>query len=105
MLVGLISGGGIGTSINTYLGSTIRSLRQMLQDLTTTQLQNLFDLLSERIQSIVRNIESVYNIASLSLISLIEIYGSDRQVQLNIIQTITDFLVGIHGSRLNRIEG
>lgn len=101
----MVSGGSIGSTINAYMGSTIRSLRQMLQDLTIPQLQNLFALLLEAILSVVISIESTHNNASLSLTTLIERYSSDRLVRVNIIQTITDFLVNIHGNRLSRIEG
>lgn len=87
------------------MGQTIRSLRDLIQELNTTQLTILFALLFEGIQSTVRNtIDQAITFTSLSLENILQRYGNNALVQSNIIQTITNFLSGIYGNGLRRIE-
>lgn len=99
LLIGFVSGGGIGTSINSYIGRQIVTLRQLIQQLSTTQLETLFVLLTEGIQMIVVNLRDQV-IENLHLTNILEMFGGNLEFRSNILQIITNFFNSIHGNRL-----
>ncbi|XP_060868143.1 protein C19orf12 homolog [Metopolophium dirhodum] len=95
--IGLLVGGGIGYQINNLLIPRIRNVGNMLRELATDQLRNLFDLLISGIQNTVFTVLRQIVNQNLDLTDLLERFGGNSDVQMNIIQTLINFFNGIHG--------
>jgi len=98
---GLLIGGSIGSGLSSYFGRKIVTLRQMIQELSTTQLQTLFALLSEAIISIVVTVLNRRVDNNSHLANLLEMFGGNSVVRSRVLQILTDFFISIHGDRLN----
>ncbi|XP_025205712.1 uncharacterized protein LOC112602011 [Melanaphis sacchari] len=101
---GIVVGGGIGHQINNFLLPSIRNVGNMLRELHTEQLQNLFDLLISRIQNIVSTILDQIVNQNQSLTDLLERFGNNSEVRMVIIQTLINFFSGIHGGNMRLVN-
>jgi len=93
----VISGGSIGYQINNFLIPRIRNVGNMLRDLATDHLRTLFDLLISGIQNTVSTVLGQIVNQNLYITDLLERYGGNSDVRMNMIQTLINFFNGIHG--------
>jgi len=99
----VISGGGIGHQINNLLLPSIRNVADMLRELGTDQLRNLFNLLISGIQNTISTVMGQTVNQNLYLTDLLERFGSNVEVRMNMIQTLINFLSSIHGSNYRQV--
>jgi len=99
----VISGGGIGYHINNSLIPRIRNVGNMIRELATDHLRNLFDLLISGIQNTVFTVLGQIENQNLDLIDLLERFGGNSDVRMNMIQTLINFFSGIHGSTFRQV--
>ncbi|KAL5242573.1 hypothetical protein ACI65C_009983 [Semiaphis heraclei] len=98
---GVLIGGGIGSQINTLLIPRIRNVGNMLRELATDQLRNLFDLLTRAIQNTVSDV--LRQRGNQNLTALLDRFGSNSDVQMTIIQTLLNFFSGIHSGTFRQV--
>jgi len=75
----------------------------MLRELATDQLRNLINLLISGIQNTVSTDRSHNVNQNLSLAELLEMFASDSNVRMNIIQTFINFFGGIYGGTFHQV--
>ncbi|XP_001950186.1 uncharacterized protein LOC100159944 [Acyrthosiphon pisum] len=100
---GLLVGGGIGYQINNLLIPRIRNVGNMLRELATDHLRSLFDLLISGIQNTVSSVLGQMVNRNLYLTDLLERYGGNSDVRMNMIQTLINFFNGIHGGTFRQV--
>ncbi|XP_025423274.1 uncharacterized protein LOC112692725 isoform X2 [Sipha flava] len=93
--VGIIIGGIIAGQISTYIGYAIVILKQVIQQLNFSLIQNMCTLLWEGIKKLLnRNIH---------LAELLEIFNQSS-VRLHFLEIITNILKSNHDDRIRQIE-
>jgi len=70
----------------------------MLRELTTNQLQNLFDLLIIGIQTTVSNVLGQIVNRNIHLTDLLNRFGRNTEVRMNMIETLISFFNSIHNN-------
>jgi len=70
----------------------------MLRELTTNQLQNLFDLLIIGIQTTVSNVLGQIVNRNIHLTDLLNRFGRNTEVRMNMIETLICFFNSIHSN-------
>ncbi|XP_026819911.1 uncharacterized protein LOC113558614 isoform X2 [Rhopalosiphum maidis] len=101
--LGTLVGGGIGHQINSLLLPSIRNIADMLRELGTDQLQDLFNLLISEIQKTISTVMCQIVNQNLYLTDLLERFGSNIEVRMNIIQTLINFFSSIHGGNYRQV--
>lgn len=74
----------------------------MLRDLNTNQLQRLFGLLIIGIQTTVSNVLGQIVNRNINLTDLLNRFGSNTEVRMNMIETLISFFNSIHSNRTYR---
>lgn len=75
----------------------------MLQQLAVDQLRALFTLLRNEIITVINVLNVQVNRLS-TLENLLELFGTNQQVESRIIETITNYFRSIHGNNLRLVQ-
>ncbi|XP_022166543.1 uncharacterized protein LOC111031066, partial [Myzus persicae] len=95
--------GSIGYQINNMLLPRIRNVGNMLRELSTDHLLDLFNLLIRTIQNTVSVVLNQTENQSLQLADLLGRFGSNSDVQMNIINTLINYFNDVHGGTYRQV--